>query len=212
MTDRPCEDNGLGARIGIMGGTFDPIHLGHLIIAEESRYWFNLDRVIFIPAGVPPHKPGKPISDKEHRFNMTVLATEDNPAFEVSRIEIDRSGPSYAVDTLTELKRIYGEKTRLFFITGADAILEILTWHQPERLRCMCKFIAATRPGYNLADAKKKLPEEFLGQIIFLEVPGVHISSTELRGRVASGKPIKYMVTNKVEKYIIENRLYKADE
>ena len=191
-----------------MGGTFDPIHIGHLIVAEESRYRFRLERVLFVPAGIPPHKPGEPISDKEHRYRMTVLATQDNPAFEASRIEIDRPGPSYTVDTLTELKRIYGESTRLYFITGADAILEILTWHQPERLKCMAKFIAATRPGYDLREVERRLPEDFLEQTILLEVPGVHISSTELRSRVASGMPIKYLVPREVEEYIIENGLY----
>ncbi|MEN6371595.1 MAG: nicotinate-nucleotide adenylyltransferase [Armatimonadota bacterium] len=203
-----CEEQGSGARIGIIGGTFDPIHIGHLIIAEEARYQFRLDRLIFIPAGVPPHKPNQPITDKEQRFNMTVLATEDNPAFEVSRIEIDRSGPSYAVDTLAELKKIYGNDTRLFFIIGADAILEILTWYEPEKLRCMCRFIATTRPGYRLSDVKKKLPEEYLERITFMDAPGVDISATDLRSRVASGRTIKYMVPKAVEDYIIDNKLY----
>ncbi|MEN6521518.1 MAG: nicotinate-nucleotide adenylyltransferase [Armatimonadota bacterium] len=207
-----CEEQGSGARIGIIGGTFDPIHLGHLIIAEEARYQFQLDRVIFIPAGVPPHKPDRPITDKEHRFDMTVLATEDNPAFEVSRIEIDRSGPSYAVDTLAELKKIYGNNTRLFFIIGADAILEILTWYKPEKLRCMCRFIATTRPGYRLSDVKKKLPEEYLERITFMDAPGVNVSATDLRNRAASGRPIKYMVPKAVEDYITDNKLYVVEK
>jgi nicotinate-nucleotide adenylyltransferase len=198
--------------IGVMGGTFDPIHIGHLIIAEEARYRFQLDRVIFVPAGIPPHKPDEPITDREHRYQMTVLATQDNPAFETSRIEVERPGPSYTVDTLMEFKRIYGEETRLFFITGADAILEILTWHQPERLRFMCKFIAATRPGYNLGEVKRKLPKAYLEHIFFLEVPGVHISSTELRSRAAAGMPIKYLVPAAVEDYIIQNHLYRAEK
>lgn len=208
-----CEEEyGSGACLGIIGGTFDPIHLGHLIIAEEARYRFRLDRVIFIPAGAPPHKPNQPVTDKEHRFNMTVLATEDNPAFEASRIEIDRSGPSYAVDTLAELKRIYGEDTRLFFIMGVDAILEILTWHQPEMLINLCRFIAATRPGYDFADVKEKLPVDYLERITFMESPGVDISSTELRNRAASGKPVKYMVPRAVEKYITDNGLYVVEK
>jgi nicotinate-nucleotide adenylyltransferase len=201
-----------GRRIGVMGGTFDPIHIGHLIIAEESRYRFELERVIFVPAGIPPHKPSEPISGREDRYKMTVLAIEDNPAFEASRVEIDRPGPSYTVDTLTEFKRIYGEETRLFFITGADAILQILTWHRPENLRCMCKFIAATRPGYDLREVERRLPQEFLDQIIFLEVPGVHISSTELRMRAGSGMPIKYLVPAAVESYIINNGLYRVEK
>jgi nicotinate-nucleotide adenylyltransferase len=194
-----------------MGGTFDPIHIGHLIIAEESRYRFQLDKVIFIPAGIPPHKPDQPITDKEDRYRMTVLATEDNPAFETSRVEMDRPGPSYMVDTLAEIKRTYGEETRLYLITGADTILEILTWHQPEQLVRMCELIAATRPGYDLAQVEKRLPGEFVERTIFFEMPGVNISSTELRKRVADGIPIRYLVPKAVEEYIIENKLYKAD-
>lgn len=199
-------------RIGIMGGTFDPIHTGHLIIAEEARYRFGLEKVIFIPTGTPPHKPNQPTTDAEIRFEMTVLATRDNPAFETSRIEIDRPGFSYTVDTLAEFKSIFGENTRLYLITGADAILEILTWHKPEKLLGMCELIAAARPGYDLKDVAKRLPKEFLDSTIFLEVPGISISSTELRDRIARDMPIKYLVPRSVEEYIREKGLYKQDK
>ena len=198
--------------LGILGGTFDPIHTGHLIIAEEARCRFGLDKVIFVPAGIPPHKPDEPISDREHRYKMTALAIEDNPAFEISRIEIERQGPSYSVDTLTEFKRIYGEDTCLYFIMGMDSILEILTWHEPEKLIKLTKIVAAARPGYSIDDVKQKLPSEFLAWTVFLETPGIYISSTDLRKRAAAGMSIKYLVPRAVEEYIIENKLYKADK
>lgn len=197
-------------RIGIIGGTFDPIHIGHLIIAEESCYRLGLDKIVFIPAGAPPHKPNEPISGAEHRYNMTVLATRDNPKFEVSRIELERSGPSYTVDTIEELRQEYGEESDLYFIMGADSVLDILLWHEPGRLLSMCKVVAAARPGYDTAKAEKTLPREYLERIIFLDTPEVSISSTELRGRVTSGAPIRYLVTREVEDYIRENRLYRV--
>jgi len=197
------------AAIGIMGGTFDPIHYGHLIIAEESRTVFRLDRVLFVTAGQPAHKKDYLVSDAEHRYSMTVLATSGNPFFECSRMEIERMGPSYAVDTVRQVRQDVGADAEMFFITGADAILEILTWHEPHRLRSMCKFIAATRPGYSLDELKSRLPTEFLDQIIFLETPGVHISSSDLRQRVRECRSIRYMVPEAVEDYIQEHTLYK---
>lgn len=194
--------------IGIMGGTFDPVHYGHLIIAEEARIRFDLERVIFVPAGQPAHKKDYEVSAAEHRYAMALLATASNPHFDCSRIEIDRPGPSYAVDTLAALRELYGPDTRLHFITGADAILEILTWHEPERLRSMCKFIAATRPGYDLDMLRTRLPAEFLDQIEYLEAPGVHISSTEIRFRVRRGLPISYLVPEPVEEYLKKHALY----
>lgn len=198
-------------RIGIIGGTFDPIHIGHLIIAEESRIRLGLDKVIFIPAGAPPHKPDSPISDAEDRYNMTVLATRDNPHFEVSRMELERSGPSYTVDTIAELRREYGDEADLYFIMGADSVLDILLWYEPGKLLSMCKVVAAARPGYDTTEARRKLPREYLERIVFLhDSPEVSVSSTELRDRVASGIPIRYLVTPDVEDYIRENRLYRA--
>ncbi|HOM72971.1 MAG TPA: nicotinate-nucleotide adenylyltransferase, partial [Armatimonadota bacterium] len=200
--------NNLPRRIGIIGGTFDPVHIGHLIIAQEAWHKLELEKVVFVPAGIQPHKPDRPVTDREHRFNMVKLAVEDNPVFEVSRAELDRPGPSFTVDTLAEFKRIYGDETRLFFIAGADAILEIQTWHQPDKIIEYAALVAAARPGYDLSRAKKLLPEEFLQRIIFLEAPSVDISATQLRERVANGIPVRYLIPDPVVRYIIENRLF----
>ena len=146
-------------RIGVMGGTFDPIHNGHLVTAEEAWKQFQLDQVLFMPSGHPPHKEDRKSLDPEDRYLMTVIATATNPHFKVSRIEIERSGPSYTIDTVRELHRTYGKNTQVFFITGADAILEILTWKAPEKVLREAVFIAATRPGYDLKKLEKSLPE-----------------------------------------------------
>lgn len=195
-----------------MGGTFDPIHYGHLIIAEESRREFCLDKVVFVPAGRPPHKKEYTVTDAEHRYALTVLATASHRDFVCSRIEIERQQPSYSIDTIREIKESYAPGTKIYFITGADAIAEILTWHQHEKLKSMCKFIAATRPGYNLRELKDRLPPEYMDQIVLLETPGVHVSSTELRERVAAGNPIKYMVPETVEIYIEKHGLYRTEK
>jgi len=192
-----------------MGGTFDPVHYGHLIIAEESRRVFQLDRVIFVPAGIPPHKKPYEVTAAEHRYAMTIIATASNPNFTCSRMEVDRPGPSYSIDTIREVRAANPAGTRIYFITGADAIAEILTWHKHRELTSLCKFIAATRPGFDLEELKHRLPQEYLDQIVFLEVPGVHISSTELRQRVAQGHSIKYMVPEQVETYIEKHGLYR---
>lgn len=201
-------------RLGIMGGTFNPIHYGHLVTAEESYYEFSLDIVIFMPSGHPPHKKDGEIAQAEDRYLMTVIATASNPHFFVSRLEIERPGPSYAIDTLRELHQIYGEDIEYFFITGADAILEILTWKDSEKIYEMCSFIAATRPGYSLEKFKElsltspgknsKLPK-----VHFLEVPALAISSTDIRRRVKEGGPIRYLVPDEVANYIYKNGLYR---
>lgn len=198
--------------IGLMGGTFNPIHYGHLVTAEEARFKFGLDRVIFIPSGHPPHKDDQEILDAETRFLMSVIATASNPRFEVSRIEIERAGPSYAIDTVSEIKSIFGVGCKIFFITGADAIYEILTWKDTDKLVQMCSFIAATRPGYCLKRFKK---EEIIKMkpkpdIHFLEVPALAISSTDIRERVRRGEPINYLVPEGVESYIEKNGYYKS--
>lgn len=197
-------------RIGILGGTFDPVHIGHLIIAEEARYRLDLEKVIFVPAGTPPLKPEGPSAGKEDRYRMVALAVEEDPAFEAARIEIDRPGVSFTVDTLAEIKRIYGRAARLFFIAGVDAVLEILSWHKPEEIIRLCKLVAAARPGCDLSELRRSLPEEFMNRIVLLEVPSVDISSTELRARVSAGIPIKYLVPRAVEEYILANGLYGA--
>lgn len=197
-------------RICIMGGTFDPIHYGHLVVAEEVRHQFKLDKVIFVPAARPPHKSDKIISDPHHRVHMTRIATSSNKYFEVSTLEVERSGPSYTIDTVEAFKKLFGVQT-IFFITGADAVLEILTWKEAERLLTLCNFIAATRPGYDLKKLHlilKSLPREVLDNIIPLEVPALSISSTDIRRRVREGRSIKYLLPEAVEEYLRVNCLY----
>lgn len=197
-------------RIAIMGGTLDPVHFGHLVAAEGARSEFDLDKVIFVPAGNPPHKNNYSVTDAEYRFAMTRLAISTNPNFEASRIEVEREGPSYTVDTVKAFQEIYAGSTEIFFITGADAILEILTWKKVEELMQVCTFIAATRPGYPLDELKYRIGanNEILNKIIFLEVPALAISSTDIRRRVKQGKSIKYLVPDSVERYIVKNGLY----
>ena len=200
------------SRAGIMGGTFDPIHQGHLVTAEAARSEFKLDKVIFVPSGQPPHKRGLPITQKENRYIMSVLATAANPYFEVSRTEIDRPGESYAYETVRYFKGIMQEQSELFFITGADAIQEILTWKNVGSLLEMCTFIAATRPGYSLHELKEKLISNILPiyahKIIPLEVPAMAISSTDIRQRVKMKSTIKYLLPEAVENFIQKNDLY----
>jgi len=196
------------SRIGIMGGTFDPLHWAHLIIAEESREKFNLGKGIFIPAGQPPHKSTYPVSDAEHRYARTLLGTASNPYFEASRLEIERSGPSYSVDTIREIKGIYGQKTEIYFIVGADEILEIESWHEADRLPELTRFIVAPRPGFDLTALEQHLPPKFLKSIEILPIAPVDISATNLRARIATGKTIRYLVPEEVERYIRKHGLY----
>ncbi len=197
-------------RIGIMGGTFDPIHYGHLVTAEAARERFGLKKVIFVPSGQPPHKKPEAVSPFWHRYLMVVLATYSNPYFEVSAVEYERGGPSYTVDTVREFRRLYGPDAELFFVTGADAILEILTWKAPEELLSLCRFIAATRPGYDLRQLHQVLGEFYLGAVSLLEIPMLSISSSEIRERVRRGFSIKYLVPEPVEAYIYQKGLYRA--
>lgn len=198
-------------RVGIMGGTFDPVHYGHLVTAEGARCEFNLDQVLFLPSGRPPHKTTKQVSTAEHRFMMTVLATLTNPYFEVSRIDIDREGISYTIDTLRILREQYGPDAELFFITGADAIFEIVGWKDSDEYLKIAHFIAASRPGFSL----EELPEttrRWVGQhrdrFHVLQVPAMAISSTEIRERVHSGTSIRYLVPEQVDHYIRRHGLY----
>lgn len=200
-------------KIAIMGGTFNPIHNGHLVAAEAVRQELDIDTVIFIPTGNPPHKESNPMYN-EHRYLMTVLATVTNPQFEVSRIELDRSGKTYAIDTVREVKELYGKNCKLYYITGADAIAQILTWKSPEKLLSQCCFVAVTRPGYDKTSLQKtisNLEENFRGNIITLEIPALSISSTDIRNRVHSSKTIKYLVPESVEEYISKFNLYIND-
>lgn len=198
-------------RIGLMGGTFDPVHLGHLLIAEVARAEFSLDRVIWIPAGDPPHKHGVTITPQEHRYAMVILATASNPYFEVSRLELERRGPSYTLDTILHFAH-QRPGDELFFITGADAIQEILTWYRHDDVIAACRFIAVTRPGYDLARLSAVLPPEYLARIDALMAPGVDISSTMIRSRSRTGDPIRYMVPDSVDSYIAKHALYAERE
>ena len=202
-------------RLGIMGGTFDPVHYGHLVTAETARAQFNFDKVIFIPSGCPPHKIGQKITEARHRYLMTALAVSTNVYFEVNSIEIERQGHSYTFDTVFQLKEKYGSEWELYFITGADAVLEILTWKNIRRLIEICTFVAATRPGFDLSVLDNKLEQiSTMAKDKFLtfEVPALSISSTDIRQRVVDGKPTKYLLPESVEQYIDTNNLYKEKE
>lgn len=190
-------------RLGILGGTFDPIHFGHLAIAEEARERLGLARVLFIPAGQPPHKP-RGRADAEERCRMTELAIADNPAFAVSRVEIDRPGRSYTVETLRELHARYPEAD-FTLIIGADMALEFHLWRDYEGILAQAGVVAITRPGYDLAGLEQ-LPTA--GRLSPLDAPGLYISSTDLRTRIRDGRSIRYLVPAAVRAYIAEQRLY----
>ncbi|MFU8874798.1 nicotinate-nucleotide adenylyltransferase [Micromonospora sp. SL4-19] len=190
-------------RIGIMGGTFDPIHHGHLVAASEVADRFGLDEVVFVPTGQPWQKADEPVSSAEDRYLMTVIATASNPRFQVSRVDIDRGGPTYTVDTLRDLHDEYGPKVQLFFITGADALERILSWKEVDRMFELAHFIGVTRPGFELTD--KHLPAD---TVSLVQVPAMAISSTDCRARVARGEPVWYLVPDGVVQYIAKRRLY----
>lgn len=193
-----------------MGGTFDPIHFGHLVTAEEALVQFNLDRVLFMPTGMPAFKSREAVSPAEDRYLMTVLATASNPDFDVSRIEVDRPGLTYTVDTLRALRDANGPRTELFFITGADAVWEIVSWRDAELVADLATFIAVTRPGYDL-DAARRAHEEAATRfrIEYIEVPALAISSTDIRERVRTRRPIRYLTTESVSAYITKRGLYR---
>ncbi len=193
-----------------MGGTFDPIHYGHLIAAEEARSRFKLDEVVFIPCGQPAHKKPYAVTPAEDRYAMVVLAIASNPWFTVSRLEVDRPGPSYAIDTIRQLKEQLGPEAEVFFITGADAILEIATWHDNGSLLRECQFIAAPRPGSDLRRLEEALGRERAALVQTLHLPCVEISSTDIRARVAAGDSIRYLTPEPVESYIVKRHLYRA--
>ncbi len=192
-----------------MGGTFDPIHYGHLVAAEEALVQFNLDRVVFMPTGEPARKTHQRVTSAEHRYLMTVIATASNPDFAVSRLEVDRPGVTYTVDTMTELRTIHGPDADLFFITGADAVLDILTWKDSSRLADLCTLIAATRPGYDLTPLGDALASGEL-KVELMEVPALAISSTDIRARIAARRPVRYLLPEAVAAYVKKNGLYGA--
>ena len=199
---------GPGSRIGIMGGTFDPIHHGHLVAASEVAHFFSLDEVIFVPTGQPWQKDGRDVSAPEDRYLMTVIATASNPRFSVSRVDIDRPGETYTIDTLRELHAARPDAGRLFFITGADALARIMSWRDVDELFTLAHFVGCTRPGHRLTVTG--LPE---GKVSLIEIPALTISSTGCRARVAKGEPIWYLVPDGVVQYIAKRGLYaKVDD
>ena len=195
--DEPCP------RIGIMGGTFDPIHHGHLVAASEAAHVFDLDEVIFVPTGMPYQKTGRTVSPGEDRYLMTVIATASNPRFSVSRVDIDRPGETYTIDTLREIRVKNDPDDELYFITGADALAEILTWHDADELFTLAHFVGCTRPGHRLSGAG--LPD---GKVSLVEIPALAISSTECRARVEADEPVWYLVPDGVVQYIAKRKLY----
>lgn len=197
-------------KVGIMGGTFDPIHLGHLVIANEVLNMYQLDHIIFVPAGNPPHKCGIEASSWD-RFVMTSLATMSNDKFIVSDFEIKKRDRSYSTETLKEFHKIY-PNTEFYFITGTDAVVDLPNWHEPKELLKLCKFIAVSRPGMGKESIENKIQEimsELNGNIELLEVPMLQISSTDIRERFKKGKSAKYLLSEIVEQYIYKNNLYR---
>ena len=193
--------------IGIMGGTFDPIHFGHLFIAAAAVEQFSLDNVIFVPSALSPHKLNKTITSPEMRYEMTLLATLDNAKFSVSRVEIERGGLSYTIDTVKYFQEKYPEH-KIYFITGADTILDVAFWKSPEELMQNVYFLAAKRPGYSLDDLKSEFYQKYSDRIFFMQIPQIGISSTEIRERVEKDKSIKYYLPTQVETYIKKVGLY----
>ncbi|GAA3531844.1 putative nicotinate-nucleotide adenylyltransferase [Aeromicrobium flavum] len=196
-------------RIGVMGGTFDPIHHGHLVAASEVQSWFDLDEVVFVPTGQPWQKSERVVSPPEDRYLMTVIATAANPRFTVSRVDIDRDGPTYTIDTLRDLAAAYPDD-ELYFITGADAMAAILTWRDHRELFELAHFVGCTRPGHEMNESTLEgLPRE---RVTLVEIPALAISSTDCRARVNSGEPVWYLVPDGVVQYIGKHGLYQPQD
>lgn len=191
------------SRIGIMGGTFDPIHHGHLVAASEAAHEFRLDEVIFVPTGTPVLKQNQNVTNSEHRYLMSVIATASNPKFSVSRVDIDRDKITYTIDTLRDLRQVYSDD-ELFFISGADAISQIMHWKESDQLFNYASFIAVTRPGYKIS-----LDDKSSKKICTMEIPAMAISSTDIRCRAHNLEPIWYLVPDGVVQYINKHSLYK---
>jgi nicotinate-nucleotide adenylyltransferase len=194
-------------RIGILGGMFNPIHYGHLVIASEVKDRLNLDKVIFVPAGKAPHKKAKRATPDE-RYEMVSLAIKENPSFEVSPMEVEKSKiagrPTFTLETIREFMKIYGKKGKIYFIVGLDEMLKISTWKEPQKLLELCKFVVVTRPGYDSG----KLDKRITSKVIMLKVPSLEISASDIRKRIKAGKPIRYLLPQSVKEYIRKKRLY----
>jgi nicotinate-nucleotide adenylyltransferase len=196
-------------RLGILGGTFDPIHDGHLVAAQETRHQLALDQVLFVPAATPPHKPDRAISPALHRLHMIELAIAGQPGFAISRVDIDRPGPHYTVDTLRLLREAWPPDSVLFFIEGSDSLAEMVTWYKPEQLIKLCELAVVRRPGSQTEISKLELKLPGLtSRLNWVDMPLLDISSTDLRARVREGRPISYLLPVAVEAYILENELY----
>ena len=198
--------------IGVLGGTFDPIHMGHLVLAEEVRARLNLVEILFVPAGQPWLKVGSPVSPAGHRVEMVRLAIADRPYFKLSTIEIERAGPTYTVDTIAELKAQHGAGDELFFILGRDNLAELPRWRQPSRLITMCRMVAVPRPGYPLPDLEA-LEASIPGlsqRVVLMDRPEIDISASAIRDRVVRGLPIHHLVPEPVAGYIRQHKLYLA--
>lgn len=193
-------------RVGVMGGTFDPIHNGHLVAASEVAARFGLDEVIFVPTGRPWQKSGRKVSDAEHRYLMTVIATASNPRFTVSRVDVDRPGYTYTIDTLRDLTEALGPQTEIFFITGADALAQILSWKEVDELFDLAHFVGVSRPGHELSS--EGLPKD---GVSLLQIPALAISSTDCRERVREDFPVWYLVPDGVVQYIAKHDLYRSE-
>ena len=191
-----------------MGGTFDPIHHGHLVAASEVQSWFGLDEVLFVPTGAPWQKADRRVSTAEHRYLMTVIATAANPVFNVSRVDIDRAGPTYTIDTLRDLQASYPD-AELYFITGADALSSIFTWRDAPELFELAHFVGCTRPGFEMdLEMLGDIPAD---RVTLVEIPALAISSTECRNRKKRGEPVWYLVPDGVVQYIAKHDLYPAE-
>ena len=197
-------------KMGVLGGTFDPVHLGHLMMAEEARVSLDLSEIIFVPAGQPLLKPARPITPAEHRLQMLHLAIADRPYFKVSAMEIERPGPSYTVDTIDELRGQYGSKEEIFFILGWGSLAQLPEWREPSRLIKMCYLVAVPRPGFkrpNLEALEASIPG-ILQRVVFLDKTRVDISASAIRERAARGLPLRHLVPELVEEYIRKHKLY----
>jgi nicotinate-nucleotide adenylyltransferase len=195
----------MARRLGVMGGTFDPVHHGHLVAASEVGHVFELDEVIFVPTGQPWQKDDRDVSSAEDRYLMTVIATASNPRFSVSRVDIDRPGETYTIDTLRDLRAVRAPDAEFFFITGADALAKMISWRDADVLFSMAHFVGCTRPGHHLS--MSDLPD---GRVSLVEIPALAISSTECRERVSGGHPIWYLVPDGVVQYISKRQLYRG--
>lgn len=198
-------------RVGVLGGTFDPPHIGHLILAEEAWWQLGLDRVLLVPAGDPPHKRGAPLSAAAHRVRMVELAIADNPHFELSRVDVDRPGPHYTIDMIHLLRRQLGPETEIFFLMGLDSLAELPNWHRAADLIAACRLAALTRPAVELdwERLERQLPG-IRERVVLLNMPELEIASHVLQQRVRAGRPIRYQVLPAVEKYVREKGLYQS--